>query len=224
MLIHHALGAASAEALAHSWSWKGMLQAIETLVSQGGYPGVFLAMLVENFVQIIPSEAIMPLAGFLVYEGKLLLIPTILAGTLGTILGTTPWFLIGRLVNEERLEHYLSRHGAWFGITAGKLRKSRNWFKRYGSAIVFWGRLVPILRTLISIPAGIEMMPWRSFLIWTSLGSLIWNAALTVAGYKLGENWISVHQLMRPFTTFAVFALAGLAALLLWGLIRRDDR
>lgn len=189
---------------------QSLLHTIDQLVSQGGYPGVFLAMLVENFLQFIPSEAIMPLAGFLVYEGKLRLLPTILAGTAGTILGTFPWYWIGRVVNEEKLEAYLSRHGAWFGITSGKLRKSRHWFNRHGVLIVFWGRLVPILRTLVSIPAGMEMMPWRSFLLWTSLGSLIWNAALTLAGYKLGQNWGMVHSLLRPFTLLAALSLVAL--------------
>ena len=190
---------------------------IETLVSFGGYGGVFLAMLVENFLQFIPSEAIMPLAGYLVFAGKLQLVPTILAGTLGTILGTLPWYWIGRGVNEERLERYLSRHGAWFGITTSKLKASRQWFNRYGALVVFWGRLVPLLRTLISIPAGIEMMPLRPFLIWTSLGSLIWNAALTLLGFKLGEHWESVHALMRPFTAFTAFALVALVVWFVWG-------
>jgi len=190
---------------------------IETLVSFGGYGGVFLAMLVENFLQFIPSEAIMPLAGYLVFEGKLEMVPTILAGTLGTILGTLPWYWIGRGVNEERLERYLSRHGAWFGITASKLKASRVWFNRYGAWVVFWGRLVPLVRTLISIPAGIEMMPLRPFLLWTSLGSLIWNAALTLIGYKLGQHWDSVHALMRPFTAFAAFGLLALVVWFVWG-------
>lgn len=189
---------------------------ITELVSQGGYAGVFLAMLVENVLQFIPSEAIMPLAGYLVFTGKLQLVPTILAGTAGTIAGTVPWYLIGRVVNTERLEAQLDRHGAWFGITPGKLRKSRHWFQRYGAWVVFWGRLVPILRTLISIPAGIEMMPWRPFLVWTSLGSLMWNAALTVAGFKLGENWERVHGMLRPFTALVAGALVVLVLLVLW--------
>jgi membrane protein DedA with SNARE-associated domain len=193
-----------------------LFAAITQLVSQGGYGGVFLAMLVENFLQFIPSEAIMPLAGYLVFAGKLQLVPTIVAGTLGTIAGTMPWYLIGRLVNEERLESRLSRHGAWFGITPAKLRKSRQWFNRYGALVVFWGRLVPILRTLISIPAGIEMMPWKPFLLWTSLGSLLWNAALTLAGFKLGENWERVHGMLRPFTALVAGGLVVLVLLFLW--------
>lgn len=145
-------------------------------------------MLIESVVQFIPSEAIMPLASYLVSQGKLALVPTILAGTAGTILGTSPWFLIGHYVNEETLEAAISRHGAWFGVTSGKLRKSRLWFNRHGHPMVFRRRLVPVLRTLVSIPAGMELMPMRSFLLWTSLGRLIWNAFLTHTGYRLGEH------------------------------------
>ena len=173
------------------------------MVTRGGYGGVFLAMVVENFLQFIPSEAIMPLAGYMVSQGKLALIPTILAGTLGTILGTFPWYLIGLYANEEKLESTISRHGAWFGVTSTKLKKSRVWFNRYGHLMVFWGRLVPVLRTLVSIPAGMELMPMRTFLLWTSLGSLIWNAFLTLTGYLLGEHWKDLHTWLKPFTALA---------------------
>lgn len=188
-----------------------MGSAIESLIAGHGYGGVFLAMLIENFLQFIPSEAIMPLAGFFVAQGKLQMAPTIAAGTLGTILGTLPWYWIGRTVNEQRIEHHVERHGAWLGITTGKLRKSRHWFNRHGHQIVFWGRLVPILRTLVSIPAGIELMPLRPFLIWTALGSLLWNIFLTVVGYLLGQNWTAVHAMLRPFTLLAGAGLAGFA-------------
>jgi membrane protein DedA with SNARE-associated domain len=194
---------------------------IESLITHQGYAGVFLAMLIENFLQFIPSEAIMPLAGFFVSEGKLQMVPTIAAGTLGTILGTFPWYLIGRTVNEEKIEHHVERHGAWLGITSAKLRKSRKWFNRHGHQIVFWGRLVPILRTLVSIPAGIELMPVRAFLIWTALGSLLWNIFLTVTGYYLGRNWTALHPFLRPLTILVVCGLLGLA---LWYLFPRRGR
>jgi membrane protein DedA with SNARE-associated domain len=188
---------------------ESVLSLVNDLVSEGGYAGVFLAMLIENFLQFIPSEAIMPLAGFLVAEGKLGFIQTCLAGTLGTILGTLPWYGIGRIVNEQKIELFVQRHGTWLGITTTKLKKSRQWFHRYGNAIVFWGRLVPILRTLVSIPAGIEMMPIRPFLLWTSLGSLTWNILLTSAGYLLGKNWGLVHSLLKPISLFVAFCLVA---------------
>lgn len=187
---------------------------IEAMVSRGGYGGVFTAMLIENVVQFIPSEAIMPLAGYMVSQGKLQLIPTIAAGTAGTILGTFPWYLIGLYANEEKLEASLQRHGAWFGVSPTKLKKSRLWFNRHGHLMVFWGRLVPILRTVVSIPAGMELMPMRSFLLWTSLGSLIWNALLTCIGFWLGANWQLLHTWLKPFTALAAAGLVGFA--LVW--------
>jgi len=169
-------------------------------------------MLIENFLQLIPSEAIMPLAGFLVAQGKLGFIQTCLAGTFGTIIGTLPWYGIGRVVNEDKLEHFVERRGGWLGVTKAKLKKSRVWFQKYGNAIVFWGRLVPILRTLVSIPAGIEMIPFRPFLLWTALGSLLWNIFFTSAGFYLGKNWEQVHSTMKPLT---IVVTLGFIALLL---------
>ena len=120
-----------------------------------GYGAIFAAMFLENLFPPIPSELIMPLGGFYVQQGKLSLIPVVLAGLLGTVLGALPWYGIGRLVNEERIEHWLERHGRWIGISPQELHRSRRWFSRHGTALVFWGRLVPGIRTLISVPAGI---------------------------------------------------------------------
>ena len=193
---------------------RSVLAPIEAMVSRGGYGGVFVAILVENFLQFIASEAIMSLAGYLASQGKLALVPTILAGTLGTILGTFLWYLIGLYANEEKLEAAFSRLGVWFGVTSAKLKKSRHWFNRHGHLMVVWGRLVPVLRTLVSIPAGMELMPMRSFLLWTSLGSLIWNAFLTTTGYLLGEHWRVLHTWLKPVTALVVAGLVG--ALLYW--------
>ena len=201
-----------------------VLAPIETLVSRGGYGGVFTAMLIENVLQFIPSEAIMPLAGYLVAQGKLQLGPTILAGSLGTIVGTFPWYLLGLYANEEKLEANLRRHGAWFGITATKVKKSRQWFNRYGYHMVFWGRLVPVLRTLVSIPAGMELMPIGPFLLWTSLGSLLWNALLTCTGFWLGSHWRELHTWLKPFSTLVVAGLIGLAVYWLVQSRRRETK
>ena len=108
---------------------------------------------------------------------------------LGTILGSLPWYYLGRLVNEQRLSNFLDKKGKYLGISSNDLSKSKSWFDKYGVSLVFWGRLVPGIRTLISVPAGIELMPLKKFLIWTTLGSLIWVALLTYAGYLFGENY-----------------------------------
>ena len=158
-----------------------------------GYTAIFAAMFLENLFPPIPSELIMPLGGFYVQQGQLQLIPVVIAGLLGTVLGALPWYGIGRLINEERIEQWLARHGRWIGISPEELARSRRWFTRYGTALVFWGRLVPGIRTLISVPAGIEMMPMAPFLIWTTAGSLIWTMLLTVAGMVLGWNFGDGH-------------------------------
>jgi membrane protein DedA with SNARE-associated domain len=163
-----------------------------------GYGAIFSAMFLENLFPPIPSELIMPLGGFYVQQGKLAFIPVVLAGLLGTVLGALPWYGIGRLVNEERIERWLERHGRWIGISPQELHRSRNWFNRHGTALVFWGRLIPGIRTLISVPAGIEMMPFVPFLIWTTAGSLIWTLLLTVAGLLLGESYSNVEVWIEP--------------------------
>jgi membrane protein DedA with SNARE-associated domain len=163
-----------------------------------GYAAIFAAMFLENLFPPIPSELIMPLGGFYVRGGQLALVPVVLAGLLGTVLGALPWYGVGRLVNEQRLERWLERHGRWLGISPQELRRTRSWFNRHGTALVFWGRLIPGIRTLISVPAGIELMPLLPFLIWTTAGSLIWTLLLTLAGYGLGEAYANVEVWLDP--------------------------
>ncbi len=163
-----------------------------------GYGAIFVAMFLENLFPPIPSELIMPLGGFYVQQGQLQFLPVVLAGLLGTLLGALPWYGIGRVINEKRLEVWLSRHGRWIGISPAELARSRRWFNRYGTALVFWGRLVPGIRTLISVPAGIELMPFAPFLIWTTAGSLIWTLLLTLAGLGLGEGYSNVELWIDP--------------------------
>ena len=163
-------------------------RAVETN-STFAYLTICLAMFLENIIPPIPSEIIMPLGGFFVYQEKLNFFILVFWGLFGTILGSLPWYYLGRLVNEKKLSKFLDKRGKYVGITSDDLAKSKRWFDKYGVSLVFWGRLVPGIRTLISVPAGMELMPFRKFLIWTALGSLIWVAILTYAGLILGENW-----------------------------------
>ena len=163
-----------------------------------GYVAIFATMFLENLFPPIPSEMIMPLGGFYVQQGKLALLPVVIAGLGGTVLGALPWYGLGRLINEERLEQWLERHGRWIGISAKDLKRSRIWFNRYGTALVFWGRLVPGVRTLISVPAGMELMPFTPFLLWTTGGSLIWVLILTLSGLALGSGYDNVELWLEP--------------------------
>ena len=148
-----------------------------------------IAMFLENLIPPIPSEIIMPLGGFFVYKGDLNFYILIVSGLIGTVVGALPWYFLGKLLNEKKLSNFIDRKGKFVGISLKDLDKSRLWFEKYGVLLVFWGRLIPGIRTLISVPAGIELMPLNKFLIWTSLGSLIWVIFLTSAGYLFGENY-----------------------------------
>ncbi|KGF85687.1 DedA family protein [Prochlorococcus marinus] len=166
------------------------------------YLTIGLAMFLENIIPPIPSEIIMPLGGFFVYQQKLNFYILVFWGLLGTILGSLPWYYLGKLVNEKRLSSFLDKKGKFLGISSNDLNKSKRWFEKYGTSLVFWGRLVPGIRTLISVPAGIELMPLRKFLIWTTLGSLIWVALLTYAGYFFGENYQIIETYLDQIKYF----------------------
>ena len=169
-------------------------------------------MFVENIIPPIPSEIIMPLGGFFVYQQKLNFYILVFSGLSGTLLGSLPWYYLGKLVNEKRLSDFLNKKGKFLGISSNDLIKSKRWFERYGNHLVFWGRLVPGIRTLISVPAGIELMPLRQFLIWTTLGSLIWVTLLTYSGYLFGENYLiiktfldQIKYIVKPILILIIF-------------------
>ena len=186
-----------------------------------GYGAIFLAMFLENVIPPIPSELIMPLGGFYVFQGDLNFFLVVLSGLTGTLLGAFPWYGIGRLVNEERLEVWIKKYGRWMGISAQELSKSRSWFNRYGNALVFWGRLIPGIRTLISVPAGIELMPILPFTIWTTAGSLIWIIFLTIAGIILGESYNQIEGWIEPFSKAIKFLIVfSLLSGLCWTAIK----
>ncbi len=186
-----------------------------------GYSAILAAMFLENLFPPIPSELIMPLGGFYVQQGQLHFLPVVFAGLLGTVLGAFPWYGLGRLVNEERLEKWLKNNGRWIGINPEELARSRRWFNRYGVALVFWGRLVPGIRTLISVPAGIELMPLIPFLIWTTAGSLIWTLLLTLAGLVLGESYTNVEFWVGPLSkSVKIIIIVGIISGLLFLILR----
>lgn len=157
------------------------------------YLAISVAMVLETVVAPIPAELIMPLAGVLVAQGHLALGPVLFAGLLGSVLGAWFWYGVGRMVNHQRLERWLQRRGRWLGLKPELLETSRRWFLRHGMALVFWGRLVPGVRTWISVPAGIELMSQRTFLSCTAAGSLIWILVLTLGGQALGRHGQSLQ-------------------------------
>jgi len=191
------------------------------LVEQGGAAGVALLMLAENVFPPIPSELIMPMAGYLAALGRLDGVAVVLAGTLGSVLGAWFWYGLGRALGRERLLRLVARHGHWATISTGETGAALAWFARRGEWAVFLGRMVPVVRTLISIPAGINRMPQGRFLLLTALGSLIWVGALTLAGWVLKEQYARVEDWLDPVTTLIV---AGVIVTYVWRVIRLRAR
>jgi membrane protein DedA with SNARE-associated domain/uncharacterized membrane protein YkvA (DUF1232 family) len=162
---------------------------ITDMVSAGGYPGIVLMMLAENVFPPIPSELIMPLAGFVAAQGQLNPVLVVLAGTLGSVLGALPWYVAGLWVGEQRVCAFAARHGRWLTLSEKEIGQAMRWFERHGRIAVLIGRLVPTVRTLISLPAGMARMKLLPFLLYSSIGTLAWTGALTAAGFLLESEY-----------------------------------
>lgn len=186
-----------------------------------GYVGIALLMFLENLFPPIPSELIMPLAGFTVARGDMNFILAIFAGVFGTVLGAFPWYYAGRILDEHRLEKWADKYGKWLSISSTDIRKANKWFDRHGGQAVFLCRLVPGVRTLISLPAGINNMALLPFVIYSTLGTILWTTFLTVAGYKLGENYLLIEEYIDPISKIALLSLV--IWLVIW-LVRKQMR
>lgn len=184
-----------------------MFDWVVSVISGWGYPGVFVLMLLENLFPPIPSEVIMPLAGYLVGEGGLALVPTILAGTLGSMLGTSLWYVIGAWIGAERLKRWAARRGRLLTLSPSDVNTAQAWFDRRGGLAVLFGRMIPAVRTLISVPAGIARMPLPRFLAFTLLGSALWTGVLTAAGLLLSANYARVADVIDPLSKLVVAAV-----------------
>jgi membrane protein DedA with SNARE-associated domain len=172
---------------------------IQDLVVSVGYPGVFLAAFAENFFPPLPSELIFPFLGFVAGTGHFNLLLVILFGTLGTIFGAFLWYGLGYVLGRANLKLYIDRYGRIFRIKFSDVEKAEEWFARHDVPVIFFGRLVPIVRTLISVPAGFVKMPFYQFSSFTFLGSLIWVGFLTSAGYLLGERWEEISRIVGNY-------------------------
>ena len=184
-----------------------------------GYGLIAMAMLLENLIPPIPSELIMPLGGVLVEEGRLDFVPVVLAGLVGTVLGAWFWCGVGRLLRADRLATRLGSWGRLLGLGPESLAASQAWFGRHGATVVFWGRLLPAIRTLVSVPAGMELMPQGPFLLWTTAGSLIWVLVLTLVGMLFGSRATELFAALGPISGWlsaSVLLLLGLRTMVPW--------
>ena len=191
-----------------------MFDILTRLIDQFGALGVGLVMLLENVFPPIPSELVMPLAGFQAAQGRMSLVAVFILGTIGAVLGAWLWYVVGRKLGRRRLDGFVERHGHWLTLSPDDIDRAIDWFDRHDRAAVFLGRMVPGVRTLISVPAGLNGMGLGTFLLYTTLGSAIWNAGLIGAGYILSANYARVATVLNPVTNVL------LGGLVLWYLVR----
>ena len=179
------------------------------LIEQSGYLGVGFLMFLETVFPPIPSEVIMSLTGIAAARGQLNLTFAIAAGTAGAMLGNILWYLAARALGHDRLKPFVKRHGKWLTVNWRDVQKAHRWFDRYGVWIVLVGRVMPTIRSLISVPAGLLDMRFRNFVIASTVGTAIWTALLAVAGYQLRENYTDIDQWIEPLSNIVLLLLVG---------------
>ena len=185
-----------------------LVNAISTI----GYPGVFISVFLESFFAPIPSEIILPFSGFVASTGKMNLVIVIIIATVAAYLGSLPFYFIGRW-GEKPVINFINKYGKYLFIQQKDVDKVFGAFDKYGKGVVFFGRLIPMIRTLISFPAGVAKMQFARFSMYTLLGSLTWNILLTYAGYQLGDHWSVVSKWIEKYQN-VILVLIIIAVLL----------
>jgi membrane protein DedA with SNARE-associated domain len=181
-----------------------MIDTFQHLIDTLGYFGVFVLLLIENLFPPLPSEVVAPFCGYAAARGELDIAGVIAAAVFGSMVGQLPWYYAGRLLGEKRVEALAARYGRWLTVTPHEVDRVFAWFYRYGAPSVFFGRMIPAIRAVISLPAGIAAMPLGKFLVYSLAGTTIWMGGLAYAGYRLGQNYELVGKYVGPGTKVVV--------------------
>ena len=184
-----------------------MFDWITRVIGRLGYVGVASLTFLENLFPPIPSELVIPLAGYVAAGGDLRIGLVILTGSIGSLAGATVWYALGRRVGEARLRAWVDRHGKWLTLSSEDVDEAQQWFVRHGRAAVFIGRLMPGVRTFVSLPAGFTTMPLAPFLLYSALGTVLWTAALAYAGVVLQANFAIVSDYINVATNVLLVVL-----------------
>ena len=184
-------------------------------ISQCSYVGVFLLMALESMVAPIPSELVMPFAGFLIFTGQFGVVPVMVASTLGSIVGSLLSYGMGMLGKPVVL-----RYGRYLLLNVHHLEWTEQFFARHGGKTIFISRFIPVVRHLISIPAGLARMPLIPFILYTAVGATLWNGFLTYLGFRLKQNWPIIQKYTHILDYFVVAGLIGVAGYLVWKIKR----
>ena len=198
---------------------------IINIMEQFGYLGVFLLILIENVFPPIPSEVILAFGGFMTTRTTMSVPFVIIVATLGSVIGAVILYKIGNILDMPRLEKLVGKYGHYIGLKFADVQKAMSWYEKYENKTVFICRMVPIVRSLISIPAGMARMRFMPFILLTTLGSLIWNSVLVLAGAALGEAWESVLKFFDMYS-YVVYALIGiiLVLLIIWFFLKKKKK
>ncbi len=194
-----------------------MIELVTSWVAAAGYLGIAGLMFLENLFPPIPSELIMPFAGFAAARGELSLLLVIVAGVVGTLLGNVVWFELARAFGADRTRRLCEKYGRWVGVMREDLDKAEATLRRWGPLAIFLGRMMPGIRTVISIPAGLIEMPRIVFYAWTTLGSAIWVGALAVLGWLLEEGYQHIEAYVDPVSKVLVLLVI---VLFFWQIFR----
>ncbi len=193
---------------------------VQDVINQFGYLGVALLVVIENVFPPIPSEIVLPFAGFVAQQGASAVNATagaaqsdttvvgmMIAATVGSVVGALILYFVSAAIGPERLRGFVERFGKWFGVKRSDLVRAEEWFDRRSSAAVLVGRCVPLIRSIVSIPAGFRRMKLTSFVVLTAIGSAVWNIALIGAGAVLGDQWERVGEYVGVFQWLVIAAV-----------------
>jgi membrane protein DedA with SNARE-associated domain len=198
-----------------------MEQWISEVMEAYGYVGIFLLIALENLFPPIPSEVILTFGGFMTTTSELTIIGVILAATIGSVAGAVCLYGVGRVLSVERLEQIILRFGRILRLTPEDIRKADKWFDKYGVWAVFFGRLIPLIRSLISIPAGSAGMNFTTFLLLTTIGSLIWNTTLVYVGAAVGASWDTIVHYMDIYSNVVYLLLIIAVAVFVYWFVKK---
>lgn len=194
---------------------------VEDVIEALGYLGVALLVVLENVFPPIPSEVVLPFAGFAAARGDASVVGMVVAATIGSVVGAWVLYGIAAAIGPERLHRFVVRSGRWFGVKEDDVSRSERWFDERANVAVLVGRCVPLVRSLISIPAGFRRMKPLPFTLYTTIGSAVWNLALIGAGAALGSQWERVGPVLETMQAVVIAAIVAALLRLGWVLVRR---
>ena len=193
---------------------ESILTGVTNAVTAFGYWGIAFMMFLENLIPPIPSELVMPLAGYAASQGELNVGGAIAFGSVGSVLGALLWYYIGLSLGLDRLKALLDRYGRWVGLSSEDLDNAQSWFLKRGTWTVGICRMIPGIRTYVSIPAGVTHMPLVPFLLYSSAGTVLWTAFLTLAGYFLGSEYERIGTWLAPVAQVVIIVVT--VAVVVW--------